>query len=613
MTGLRFMYLDYVQIHRICVKGTCVAFIAILAIFMVSQEAAAQNSKNSREIIDAAAFRSFSACKTSSLSAGKTIVVSKQTSVNNCTVPKDRSVRMLKGGAFVISAGKTLTFKGTFEAGSIQVFAGSSSVNFSTGSVKEVLPQWWGAKGDGTTDDTASIQAAVNSISNVLDGKVLIPASITPYMIKATGASKLGMTDGGIIIRNPMNFVLHPAATLKAIAGNKNGSCIINIRSAKDVVISGGNIVGDRASHNGSTGEHGMGIIIDSSNNITVKDVRVSDCWGDGIGLRYEGGKPNTHIRIINVKCNNNRRQGLTIGSSSDVVVSGSEFSNTNGTAPEAGIDIEPNNADAQAIDIKIHDCIFKGNKGFHIVMGGGAGCNNVKVYKNVFIDPLKYSIALSANKIPAENVIISENEFIAGNNNAIHIFLSGTINTKIEKNIIHQIEKTKVSVTGIYLYQENKSLQITANTIEGVNDGIITTKSDHTDITVKENKFRFAGHGIKVNTAIKGGLISNNSFMDIGKQAIIGKMINLVIKDNAFATIGTENPDKFAIIDVTAENCIIENNIFNSTKSTQLAIKSTAVPTIASIFKNNSARYGTSQVFKINPANVQNNNLSLH
>ena len=46
------------------------------------------------------------------------------------------------------------------------------------------------------------------------------------------------------------------------------------------------------------------------------------------------------------VTCTNNRRQGLTIGRSRRVQVLDSEFSNTAGTPPAAGIDIEPDSGD---------------------------------------------------------------------------------------------------------------------------------------------------------------------------------------------------------------------------------------------------------------------------
>jgi hypothetical protein len=59
----------------------------------------------------------------------------------------------------------------------------------------------------------------------------------------------------------------------------------------------------------------------------------------------------------------NNRRQGLTIGRSSRVRVIDCEFSGTHGTAPEAGIDVEPDTG-AGAVDIEIAGCRIHDNHG---------------------------------------------------------------------------------------------------------------------------------------------------------------------------------------------------------------------------------------------------------
>jgi hypothetical protein len=81
----------------------------------------------------------------------------------NLTIPSNISVVVLKGGSFAISAGATLTLNGSFEAGLFQVFSGSGAVAFGLGSTRALFPQWWGAVGDGVTNSTAGIQAALTA------------------------------------------------------------------------------------------------------------------------------------------------------------------------------------------------------------------------------------------------------------------------------------------------------------------------------------------------------------------------------------------------------------------------------------------------------------------
>ncbi len=95
-----------------------------------------------------------------------------QTIANNLTVPSNISIFVLKGGSFAISSGKTLTLNGPFESGAFQVFTGAGVVSFGAG--LKIIPQWWGAKADGTTDDRAAIIAAQTAAA-VIDTGIHFP------------------------------------------------------------------------------------------------------------------------------------------------------------------------------------------------------------------------------------------------------------------------------------------------------------------------------------------------------------------------------------------------------------------------------------------------------
>jgi parallel beta-helix repeat protein len=212
-----------------------------------------------------------------------------------------------------------------------------------------------GAKGDGVHDDTSAFQAAVDALPSS-GGTVTVPSG--NYIIDAMRSVNL---------RSNMLLQLAPDATLTAIPNNSPRSHVIKVWNANNVRITGGRIVGERNEHSGAGGEWGYGINIQSSNHVHVSDMHISDCWGDGIWIGALGpdghATPSTDVTIDRVVCTDNRRQGLSIGPVDGVVITNSTFSNSDGTKPMSGIDIEPQ-AQGLARNITIDHCIISGNHG---------------------------------------------------------------------------------------------------------------------------------------------------------------------------------------------------------------------------------------------------------
>lgn len=183
-------------------------------------------------------------------------------------------------------------------------------------SVKE-----FGAKGDGTRDDTTNIQGALDNCKNLIidNGTYMIDTSIG---IKPNSDSNIKLIN----------------ATLKAITTNLGNYEIMYINNKSNIIIEGGTIQGERSTHTGEGGEWGYCIRIDNGTNITIKNIILKDAWGDG--LYINGG---TNINTQNIVCDNNRRQGISIIKVNGYHSLNDKLINTNGTAPESGIDIEPN------------------------------------------------------------------------------------------------------------------------------------------------------------------------------------------------------------------------------------------------------------------------------
>lgn len=193
----------------------------------------------------------------------------------------------------------------------------------------------------------------------------------------------------GLVPRDDRTLDLR-GVTLQVIPTASASYRILKLDQRRGVTIWGGTIVGDRDTHLGSTGEAGMGIDIRRSAGITVKDTIVRDCWGDGIYVSIGC----SDIRLEGVTSDNNRRQGLTITSVNGLTAVGCTFSNTHGTAPEFGIDMEPN-ANESISNVLVDSCTFQGNH--------GGGCT-VSI-------PLKNAETAKLSNVVVQNCILDQND----------------------------------------------------------------------------------------------------------------------------------------------------------------------------------------------------------
>lgn len=217
-----------------------------------------------------------------------------------------------------------------------------------------------GAKGNGKTDDTSSLQAAIDEAA-AKGGTVLVPKG--RYMVDATRNPRLSL-------RSNVTLRLAPDALLKVIPTKAPVYSLLTVTGVRNVTIEGGTLEGDRDEHLGTGGEWGMGVRIGpDAENITISGVHARKLWGDGF---YVAGARN--VVFCGVVADYNRRQGLSIIAADGVRVVGSVFKNTRGTRPSAGIDLEPNNAGERITGVQIESSKFLDNAGPGILIAGKKG-----------------------------------------------------------------------------------------------------------------------------------------------------------------------------------------------------------------------------------------------
>ena len=229
-----------------------------------------------------------------------------------------------------------------------------------------------GAKGDGQTDDTAAIQAAIDEIAGT-GGTVFVPNGT--YMVNAVGKTRLAL-------KSDMTLKLSKDATLKAIPNDSEKYSVLGISGVSNVTVTGGTLEGDREEHKGKSGTWGMGILINrGASHITISGLIAKKMWGDGFYVL--GAKD---VKFCSVIADNNRRQGLSVIDAEGLVVLNSIFKNTRGTRPSAGIDFEPNDGEQKVTDVRIESSQFLDNEGPGILIAGKKGAvAKVELTRNVF------------------------------------------------------------------------------------------------------------------------------------------------------------------------------------------------------------------------------------
>lgn len=226
------------------------------------------------------------------------------------------------------------------------------------------LPKQYSTKGN--TDYTQYLQKAI-------DENDIIVMPNFPILV---GKSGISVGSNKTIFFQKKSQIIY--------TGPANGKFwdILKIYDVNNVTIINPNIKGSRNSTLPQSGEWSAGISILNSKNVTIENPKIYDTYGDGIFIGSENGGYSENVQINNGWIDNVRRNGISITSGKNIFLKNILISNTNGTLPMAGIDIEPSISDDIMVNINLNDIYTFNNE------NGGIGVNlnalSVKDPKNV-------------------------------------------------------------------------------------------------------------------------------------------------------------------------------------------------------------------------------------
>ena len=224
--------------------------------------------------------------------------------------------------------------------------------------------------------NTAAIQAAIDAADAAGGGVVYIPYGSYPVATVTTNPAS-GSAAVAIVLKDNVHLNFADGAELVlGNTGNTQSYAILLVPDAENVTISGKGIVsGDWTTHTGALGEGGMCLWLAGAQEFRCSDMMFRYGWGDGIFInRSFAGGGNTaceYVYLENVRCDSNRRQGITIQSVNHLISNDCELTGTGlkpgggfGVSPMAGIDIEPDDVNDYVRDVTFNNLVTSRNVG---------------------------------------------------------------------------------------------------------------------------------------------------------------------------------------------------------------------------------------------------------
>ncbi|MBU0607624.1 MAG: right-handed parallel beta-helix repeat-containing protein [Armatimonadetes bacterium] len=226
------------------------------------------------------------------------------------------------------------------------------------GKLKEAKASWWGFD---PVDATACLQAAIDSkVPKLTVDNVGKPWIVTP--IKLVANQEITFEQGVEVLAKADEF-----------KGGNDSLFSASLAENISLIGYGATLRMRRADYDDATrykhAEWRMVLKLLSCTNIRIYGLTLAESGGDGIYLgTAQRGVTNKNIHIKDVICDKNYRQGISVITAEDLLIENTILRDTAGTAPQAGIDFEPNNPDEKVVNCVMRNCLAENNNSWGYV-----------------------------------------------------------------------------------------------------------------------------------------------------------------------------------------------------------------------------------------------------
>lgn len=388
-----------------------------------------------------------------------------------------------------------------------------------------------GAKGNGTTDDTLAIQAAIDAAYAAGGGTVVIVDGTYLTGNPFTDANSDNVDDDPttrvpIQLKSGVRVVIMAGATVRAQTGNWLSRGVFEGVEQQDVVIEGaGTIDGQRAAN---AGGRIFGIYLKSVQRFAVRGLRIvnmpanenpghsndAGLGGDAVVLAYASQTAIVPCRdgvVEGLYIDNVERSGISPISAERVTIRDNSIRNIDGINPGSAIDLEPDVANGTIRDITI--------QGNHI-------------------ENCEWGIIVNGNG--PRDVTVSGNTLRAMRNSPIYVRATDVV---VSGNTIFDW-----AGRGIWVYNGSTGVTVNGNTLEGsytnTAQRAAIAVTDASDVSIVGNTVRRTYTvGIQVDVKnvgqtqanvyprdAKGVVIAQNALFGIGRDEEVGSAAISVI-----------------------------------------------------------------------------------
>jgi hypothetical protein len=378
-----------------------------------------------------------------------------------------------------------------------------------------VTPADFGAVDDDATNDTGALQSFVAALGNGTNGRV-------------DGRHRIVEE---IQVSDKTDFVLTGRGKISAANGMKNGYGygLLRFYNCSRFELSGLRFDGNRDNRTELEADN-HGVTFQSCRYFSAKHVRSDNAICDGwmivsSDVRNKASH-NHHFTFVDCHATNCFRQGMSVIQAHDGSWIGGSFGASNGTAPQAGIDLESDigNVDHALERLEFRGVEFASNNGFGLQISNVARPRDIRVENCTFRNNVLGAISWGARNGEVLNSVIDgfTNAALRG---AIDVPPGPNGHLRVRNTVVRNFTATHPDRCLLYVHgQADGFVEAEETYVEGSAGALFSLWAPYCKVinSARLDSSRLTGHNGGIATIFGDDCVFSGNFIDGGWGSVI-------------------------------------------------------------------------------------------